>query len=59
MHSITDDMPYIFVVRASVVYSSFIAMDVHTIEVVDNFTYLGSTMSSSLSLEVELNIKLQ
>jgi len=32
-----------------------ISIDDHTLEVVDEFTYLGSTISSNLSLDAELN----
>ena len=30
----------------------------HTLEVVDNFTYLGSNISSNLSLDTELNVRI-
>ena len=30
----------------------------HTLEVVDKFTYLGSTISSNLSLDAELNTRI-
>ena len=30
----------------------------HALEVVDDFTYLGSTMSSNLSLDTELNTRI-
>lgn len=30
----------------------------HTLEVVDKFTYLGSTLSSNLSLDAELNVRI-
>ena len=30
----------------------------HTLEVVDNFTYLGSTISSNISLDAELNVRI-
>ena len=35
-----------------------IAIDDHTLEVVENFTYLGSTISSNLSLDAELNTRI-
>ena len=31
----------------------------HTLEVVDKFTYLGSTVSSNLSLDAELNTRIR
>ena len=35
-----------------------ISVGCHTLEVVDRFTYLGSTISSNLSLDAELNTRI-
>jgi hypothetical protein len=35
-----------------------IAIGDHTLVVLDKFTYLGSTISNNLSLDVELNVRL-
>ena len=49
---------YYYVVRTVDVYIPFIDIDVQILEVVDTLTYLGSTISSSLSLKEEVNIRL-
>jgi hypothetical protein len=35
-----------------------IAIGDHTLEMVDKFTYLGSTISNNLCLDAELNVRL-